>query len=114
LPWPEATAWPSLLGHDRGGQQQPGWEASGRAAWPAGAANTDVWLAAAGAVTPVVWLEATGLVALMMAEWRPSPTGWVKATNSCSKPAAASPASYSPLERAPAIQPTQAPRSARS
>jgi hypothetical protein len=46
----------------------------------------------------------------MMADCRPSPTWWVKVTEMPAKPAAASPASYSDLDRAPAMQPTQAPR----
>ena len=46
-----------------------------------------------------------GLTALTIAPWRPSATSCVKLTSISEKPAAASPASYSPLERAPAIQP---------
>ena len=48
----------------------------------------------------------TGLVALTIAECKPSPTGWLKVTDTPVKPAAASPASYSALESAPAMQPT--------
>jgi hypothetical protein len=65
-----------------------------------------------GAVVVVAESALVGLVALMMAECSPSLTWWVKATETCSNPAAASPASYAPLDRAPAMQPTQAPRSA--
>jgi len=68
----------------------------------------------AGAVAVVAGSAAAGLVAVMMAECSPSPTWWVKATDTCSNPAAASPASYSLQESAPVRQPTQAPRSARS
>ena len=50
----------------------------------------------------------------MMAECRPSPTGWVKVTEMSFKPAWASWVWYSARVRAPAMQPTQAPRSARS
>jgi hypothetical protein len=50
----------------------------------------------------------------MMAPRSPSPTWWVKVTDTSAKPAAASWASCSPLARIPAMQPTQAPRSARS
>ena len=46
-----------------------------------------------------------GFVAFTIAPWRPSATSCVKETSTCSKPAAASPASYSPRERAPAMHP---------
>jgi hypothetical protein len=52
---------------------------------------------------------AVGLVALTMAECRPSPTWWVKATDTCSNPAAANPASYSPRESAPAADTEEPP-----
>ena len=44
----------------------------------------------------------------------PSATSCVKSTLMLSKPAASSPASYSPFGEAPAMQPTKPPRSARS
>jgi hypothetical protein len=61
-----------------------------------------------------VAIAPAGLVALMIAECNPSPTWWVKDTETSVNPAAVRPASYSALDRAPAMQPTQAPRSARS
>jgi hypothetical protein len=47
-----------------------------------------------------------GLVALMMAEWRPSATWWVKVTDTSVKPASVSWDWYSAWDRAPAMQPT--------
>ena len=44
--------------------------------------------------------------ALTIAPCMPSATSWVNSTLTCSKPAASSPASYSPFESAPAMQPT--------
>jgi glycine oxidase len=44
--------------------------------------------------------------ALTMAPCIPSATSWVNSTETSSKPAASSPATYSPCESAPAMQPT--------
>ena len=52
--------------------------------------------------------------ALTIAPCIPSAASYVKSTVTFSKPAASRPASYSDLERAPAMQPTKLPRSARS
>ena len=49
-----------------------------------------------------------------MAEWRPSASWWVKVTETSVNPAAVGPSWYSASDRAPAMQPTQAPRSALS
>ena len=54
------------------------------------------------------------LTALTIAPCMPSATSCVNSTETSSNPAASRPASYSPFERAPAMQPTKLPRSARS
>ena len=55
-----------------------------------------------------------GMRALTIAPWMPSVTSCVKDTLTSSKPAASRPASYSPMESAPAMQPAKSPRSRRS
>src|SRR6266571_2628836 len=92
---PCLASFASAFGH-RGpgtGQQHPCALVTGRVARPAAGS----W--AAGAAPP-------GLVALTMAPWRPSPTWWVKVTETPAKPAAARPCSYSVAARVPAMQPT--------
>src|SRR5690606_7563713 len=57
---------------------------------------------------------AMGLRALMMAEYMPSATSWVGVISTSTNPASANPCLYSVKDSAPATQPTQLPRSARS
>jgi hypothetical protein len=54
------------------------------------------------------------LTAFTIAPCIPSATWCVNSTDTCSKPAALSPASYSAFESAPAMHPPYEPRSARS
>ena len=49
----------------------------------------------------------------MIAAWRPSATAWVGSMATSTRPAAARPSRNSAIDRAPAMQPTKLPRSAR-
>src|SRR6266536_4513934 len=69
----------------------------------------------AGCVSVVVVIgSVAGFVARMMAECMPSATSCVGVISTAVKPAAVRPSRYSVTERAPAMQPTYEPRSARS
>ena len=59
-------------------------------------------------------VQPAGFVALTIAPCRPPPTECVGVTEISPRPTASSPARYSAKDRAPAMQPTKLPRSARS
>ena len=93
MPWLEVGD--RDAGHVDGNQQQPALAAG----WITGSPR------ASGSLV---------FTALTIAPCIPSATSCVNSTDTWSKPAASSPASYSPRESAPAMQPAKLPRSARS